>query len=242
MINEKNTHIAIVGHDPAKMPQLHFPMLHPVILHELNFSKAHYASNSLAESRFFLANNYFNCDTEVVGCLTSSWNIKYFPHKLEHFLDWPGLRYFDSLRTYNSDRNIVLCSTLCYGRYAKANSPMWEINFQRHFRKSWPQTEWIGDILFKITGLKYNEQNISPYANQIICNIKLFNELSIFIKSIIDEIILHFGLYPNFNGIAIDRNRNLAYIMEEVTMLWWSQFSNIEYISCGKIIPGWYEK
>jgi hypothetical protein len=118
---------------------------------------------------------------------------------------------------------------------------MWEINFQKHFRKSWQRTEWIGDILFKITGLKYNEQNIAPYANQIICNINLFKKFSDFIKSNIDEIILNFGLYPNFDGTQIDRNRTLAYIMEEVSMLWWSQFSNINYISCGKIIPGWYK-
>lgn len=231
--------IAVVGHDRNIFPVLESPVLKSAILHELNYDKPHYATNSLGESRFFLANNFFKNDSEIIGCLTASWDRKYIPLKLNSILEWPTfIKNYDNIK---NSTNTILCSTLCYGMHAKPKAPMWEIDFQKHFRQSWPQTEWIGEIIYRITGFKYDRNNIAPYANQIICNHILFKELCYYIRSIIDDVILNFGLYPNFHGIAIDRNRTLAYILEEITMLWWSQYSNIRYISCGHIIPGWYK-
>lgn len=231
--------IAVVGHDKEKFPKLHSNILKPAILHELNFDDPIYATNSLGESRFFLANNFFSNAAEVVGCLTASWDKKYFPNKLDTIDSWPQAKYFESLR-YNE--NIVLCTTLCYGKYAKPYAPLFEKHFQDHFRTVWKNTEEITDILYNITGFKYDNGNVAPYANQIICNKNLFIKLCNFIKSIINDIINHIGLYPKFFGVDVDPNRTLAYIMEEVTMLWWSKQTNIQYIQCAKITPGWYKK
>lgn len=235
---KNNIEIAVVGHDPSKFPIITSPILKPAILHDLSFDKPHYSYNSLGESRFFLANNFFQDSSDIVGCLTTSWDKKYQPNKLNDILSWPQSSYFDKI-TENS--NIVLCTTLCYGKHSKPNAPLWESNFQAHFRKMWIDTYWIQDLIYKITGLKYNQNNIAPYANQLICHKTLFIKFVTFIKNYIDDIILYFGLHPRFIGSQIDPNRTLAYIMEEISMLWWSQQANITYISCGSIIPGWYK-
>lgn len=232
-----NIEIAVVGHDKTKFPKIKSPILKPAILHELDYSKTEYSNNSLGESRFFLANDFFSPKAEIVGCLTASWDKKYNPNILDNIEYWPQAGHFAEMLTENT----VMCATVCYGKLAKHRSPLYEKNFQRHFRLLWPETTWVQETILDITGMSYTSGSICPYSNQIICNVSLFNKLCLFVKSIIDEIIIRFTLNPKIYGKEIDQNRTLAYIMEEVTMLWWSNQPNIQYIQCGRINPGWYK-
>lgn len=229
--------IAVVGHDESIFPSLNSKILKKAILHKLDFDNPIYSNNSLGESRFFLANNFFSEDCDVVGCLTASWDRKYFPNRLDNIENWPQYQYIHSMI---DDKSVVLCTTMCYGKYAKNNAPLWEKNFQQHFRKVWKNSSWIQKNILDITGLEYDTYLPAPYANQIICNKSLFHSLCIFIKSIISDVIDVFGSNPKIIGKEIDPNRTLAYIMEEICMLWWSK-QNIKYIQCAKIKPGWYK-
>ena len=117
---------------------------------------------------------------------------------------------------------------------------MWHKNFQKHFRNLYRNSDFVQEKIKKITGSEYDEASRCPYANQIICNKELMQELIDYMRSVIDKVLDTFGpdfQYPN----APDPRRNIAYIMEEISMLWWANKKNIKYLSFCQPSRHWYE-
>lgn len=230
--------IAVAGHSKEQFERIHpRSYLKYAIMSELDYDNPLYKHNSIGESRIFLANNLFKDTSEVVGTATASWNRKYYPHKIDHIANWPFYPIIEKMR---QDPTIVLCATLCYGSYAREGDPLWVSNFQKHFRKEFNNSDWVEDKLYKITGLKYDGIRPAPYANQIICHKTLFYELCQFIRKHMDTIIDSFSLTPTYE--TPDPSRPLAYILEELTMLWWSSRNNVQFVPTVHITPNWYKK
>ena len=59
-------------------------------------------------------------------------------------------------------------------------------------------------------------------------------------KRHIDDIIETFSLKPNYQ--TPDPNRPLAYILEELSMLWWASKPGVQLIPVVDIQPNWYKK
>ena len=211
-------------------------------LNKLEYSDPRFASNSLGEARLFLADNiYENIDSDILGCVTASWDTKYKPLKIDSMMNWPMIN-----KIMNADDSTVFCASLCYGKRARAHAPSWETNFQKHFRLDYPGTEFIEEKIFKITGLKYDMQNLCPYANQIICRRELFLHFKGYMKNIAPTIIDEFGLDFQFpkesvaGSCCYDKRRSLAYVLEEVSMLWWANQQNLKYFPVCQIADNWY--
>lgn len=201
------------------------------------YSNKSYASNSLGEARVFLADNIIDDSCSVLGTVTASWNHKYFPWKIDYMSYWPQMKIIQKLR---DDSSIVVCPTICKGIYAAHDDPLWDKNFQKHFRNSHPNSDNIGKTLYKITGLKYDGLRPAPYGNQIICHKTLFYDLCDFVRSHIDSIINALGSNLIYEGV--DEHRPLAYVVEELTMLWWANQPSIHYVPVVEIVPEWYQK
>lgn len=204
-------------------------------LNTLDYKKSDWSNNSLGESRIFLAENVYDPSKKIWGCLTASFNQKYAPFKVDH------LHNYINFEILLSSSNNVYCSSLCTGNKTPHNHDLWHKNFQKHFRKLYPGSDFVQQKILDITGITYEGDVSVPYANQIICNKELFEELSDYTKKVIDKVIDSFGIdfdYPNIP----DKRRSLAYVMEEVLMLWWSQKKNIRYHSFCKPSRDWYEK
>lgn len=230
--------IAIAGHAPEQFFSIHpRSYLQYKVLPELEYDKPIYRENSLGESRIFLANNIFRESSDVIGTVTPSWNKKYYPNKIDHILNWPQFPLIQQIR---QDPSLVVCSTICAGAYAKSYDPLWTKNFQIHFRNEFKNSEWVEQKLFDITGLRYDGIRPAPYANQIICHKTVFYDLCAFFKQHIDAIINEFTLKPNYS--TPDPNRPLAYILEELSMLWWSSRKGIQLVPVVEIQPNWYKK
>ena len=204
-------------------------------LNTLPYSDKRWSNNSLGESRIFLADQIFDDEKDIWGCLTASFNQKYFPFKVDHINN-----YIDP-NACISNKNKVFCTSLCLGNRAARDLDLWHKNFQHHFRNLYKDSEFVQDKIEKITGMIYDPNNLAPYANQIICHKDLFRKLSNYIKSIIDLVFQEFSenfIYPNIP----DNRRSLAYVMEEITMLWWSNQKDITYESFCKPNKLWYEE
>lgn len=230
--------IAVTGHVSEQFSSMHpKSYLSYKILPELNYTKEIYKENSLGESRIFLAKDVFNEHSEVIGSVTASWNRKYYPNKIDQILNWPQLPVIQRIR---HDPSLVICATICSGAYSRRHDPLWIQNFQVHFRNEFKNSQWVEEKLFNITGLRYDGIRPAPYANQIICHKTLFYELCSFMRNHIDSIIDEFSLTPPYD--TPDPNRPLAYILEELTMLWWASRKDIQLVPTVEIQPNWYKK
>ena len=237
-VNAEFLEVAIAGHNSEQFFCIHpRSYLQYKILSELNYDKEIYKDNSLGESRIFLANSLFKESSEVVGTVSASWNKKYHPNKIDHMLNWPQ---FPVIEKIQKDPSLVVCATICAGAYSKKHDPVWTKNFQTHFRNEFKQSEWVEQKLFDITGLRYDGIRPAPYSNQIICHKTVFYELCDFMKRHIDDIIETFSLKPNYQ--TPDPNRPLAYILEELSMLWWASKPGVQLIPVVDIQPNWYKK
>jgi hypothetical protein len=232
--------IALIGHKSEQFNNIEQrSYLKRILLHNLQYKDQKYASNTLAESRFLICEDVIFKDTaEVVGSISASWNTKYYPSRIDSITTWYNWPIINKIR---NDPSLVCCATLCYGAYSKPNDPLWEKNFQQHFRTIFKNSQWVTDLLYEILGLKYDGLRPTPYANQILCHKSVFNEYRIFIKSHIDDIISNFApkLDHNYSS-SFDAARPLAYILEEASMLWWSS-RNFVFIPCAQINNGWYK-
>lgn len=236
-VNADFLEVAIAGHVAEQFFCIHpRSYLQYKILPELNYDKEIYKDNSIGESRIFLANNLFKESSEVVGTVTASWNKKYYPNKIDHILNWPQ---FPIIEKIQKDPSLVLCATICAGAYSAKHDPVWTKNFQTHFRNEFKNSEWVEQKLFDITGLRYDGIRPAPYSNQIICHKTVFYELCDFMKRHIDDIIETFTLKPDYK--TPDPNRPLAYILEELSMLWWASKPGIQLIPVVDIQPNWYK-
>lgn len=204
-------------------------------LENITYIKSEYAHNSLGESRIFLSDSIDYDKYNVIGTVSASWNKKYNPYKIDFMLNWPEYSLIERLQ---HSKSLVLCASMCKGVYADKKEPLWMHNFQKHFRQTHINSEDIELGLYKITNLKYSGIRPAPYANQIICHKTLFYDLRDFVRSKIDDIIEYFGIFPKYS--VPDQNRPLAYILEELTMLWWANQQNIDFHSLVKVNPSWY--
>lgn len=227
--------IAVAGHSPDQFVTINpRSYLKFCMLSELNYDNITYASNSLGEARVFLANNIFDKNTQIVGTVTASWNNKYYPYKIDQIYNWPFQYIFNKILY---DKSLVLCATLCTGAYSKNNDPLWSKNFQQHFRNVYPNSHWVQDMLYDTTGLVYDGLRPTPYANQIICHKDLYQELCFFVRKHIDKIIEHTSNIT----YGYDSKRSIAFILEELTMLWWASKTNVQFIPMVDIVPNWYK-
>lgn len=234
--------LALLGHKPEQFVSIRSqPYLKPVLLNDISLLKPKYKTYQLAESRFLLTKDYpFRNTSEIVGTISASWNNKYLHHKIDDIAAWPT---FPFLVEILNDPTIVLCATLCLGAYSKPSDPIWIKNFQQHFRNEFKNKDIVTDILYNITGLKYDGLRPAPYANQIICHKSLFISFRKFIQAHIDDIITECTRQLDKDYSAVhDINRPLAYILEEVSMLWWSSQKNLVFVSCAEMNPQWYQK
>lgn len=227
--------IALCGHtDQTKNNYQQRKYIQHYNLNNLQYKNSHWSHNTIGESRIFLADDIFDDNKQVWGCLTASFNEKYNPFKIDQLNNYID---FDVL---HKSHNLVYCTSICAGNAAGLKQDMWHKNFQKHFRNLYKNSYFVQENINKITGLEYDETTKCPYANQIICNKELMQELIDYMRSVIDKVLDTFGLdfqYPN----APDPRRNIAYIMEEISMLWWANKKNIKYLSFCQPSRHWYE-
>lgn len=238
----KNIQIALIGHKQDQFQDIERrEYLKPVLLDNLSYEKPEYSSNALAESRFLLSQeDHFDNTSEIVGTISASWNKKYLRNRIDRLHLWEEARLLPQMA---KDKSIVLCAGICLGAYAKPCDPIWTKNFQQHFRNEFKNKTIMNDLLYNITGLRYDGLRPAPYANQFICHKSIFQEFRSFIRNHIDSLIKECTekLDPDYSSVH-DPSRALAYILEEVSMLWWSSKKEMIFVSCTDVNPNWYKK
>ena len=230
------TQIAVLGHSSKQFDTiLDRPYLKKVYLDDLDLGKHHkrFQSNYFSESRAFLCDDLFDADTEYVGVVTASWNIKYQGlNPIDLFHEWCSAKaLFSSKRD-----NILLCadtnSTLSwFGRYTdeknidKDSSPFWA-NFHNdnHVFKSLGFSIVQIRLIWKLIRSLGLNLTSRPTANshQFICHRNLYNRYIKFFRE--KEILLRVtSLWNKHNMVTNNPNtdaRPVGYVIECISMMW----------------------
>jgi hypothetical protein len=233
-----NLEIAILGHEKERLARIpKFKIFKPLLLQELKYSQEKLKHNKFAESRIFFSDFEFDKSKKVVGCLTSSWDEKFNAPKLLEIYSWNKL-YINFTKIIKGES--ILCGGLCRGESVSVHQALWRRNFQKHFRKVFPNSDFIENGIFKITNMRYCGLRPAPYANQFICKKDFYNRYKDYLNKIITNLLDYFyGLTYKFDTYS---DRTFAYILEEVSMLWWSKQDNISFISMGDVRKSWVKK
>lgn len=242
---DKTIHIAICGHDDnQKQDFLGSSYYRFYNLNKLTFDNLIFSKNTFGESRILLANNVF-ADEDIQGTITASWSKKYLCGDWDTFLTETLLGKINNIKF-----NEVFCTTVCYGKNHPnySNNPMYLKNFQVNQRQAMPFTNDIQNILEYVTGIKYDESSIVPFANQIITNKEIFNfyrqSITKIIYDLLEALGEDFNYYPitkKLSSFIIDPRRSFAYLIEEASMLWWSKQKEFIITPLCGISPEWYK-
>jgi hypothetical protein len=243
--NNKKIKIAVCGHSDLQCKNFHNKKYFKFYnLNSLNFDNSLYRNNTFSESRILLSTDpIFSDEYDILGTITASWFNKYQASCLDQLYNWHVFNLIDNL-----PENHVICASLCMGNNCGPGDPLFRRNFQKHFRKIFPYTDSIQDIIYDVTNMEYKENTVAPYSNQIIANKNLFFKYKNYMCNIIPKLIDAFGIDFNFYPASIkgaesfDVRRPFGYLVEEVSMLWWSNQPGLVFVSITHPKDSWYEK
>lgn len=185
-----------------------------------------YISDKLDIYKIYMLENIVsnNIDYDIVGCILPQWN-NLCSKKIDHIYNWDIYKYLEQIK---DNPNIVICGSSCNGIYSRPSDPLWKQNFQKHFREEFSDSEHIQEKIYKISNLTYDGIGVVPYGNQIICHREQFNKVVAYAQEIIPKTIDIFGNSPEYN--VPKPEVSLAYILEEIFMLWWSNQKCLHFI------------
>lgn len=242
-----NIEILCLGHNDKQFSTIQDKSyLNKVNLNEINAGE--YSDNKWAESRvFFSQDNLFKTETDFVGLVTASWNIKYKPFSLiDNFHNW-STAYL--LLSSKPEDKIVLCADVhcaCSWINHRSNGFGSILDGLLHGNKD----KKVGKFLLKILGLNdYNHIKV-PFANQMIMHKSIFYEYQSFLKDNnipdkVDWFVKNYiskelkDLETNEIFVNYNHNRIHAYLMEMVSCFWFAQ-RDYTYIPNAERRDTWY--
>lgn len=178
-----------------------------------------YSDNKWAESRAFISNkSLFKKETEFVGFVTASWNLKYETYsRIDNFHNWNTAQI---LLNSKAEDGIVLCAEIfCPCIWFHGQESVLSVFFDKYYSE-------VGKIFFDIFDFSCTKHRKVPFANQMILHIDNYNKYKNYlIDNCIFEKVLYFSsetkrYMKQEEKIPYSFNRLHAYIMEMVSTFW----------------------
>lgn len=245
-----NIEILCLGHHQDQFKTIQDrPYLKKINLNEIDAGE--YSDNKWAEARVFLSKeDLFRKETEFVGLVTASWNMKYKPFSLiDNFHNWNTSKL---LLNSKSEDKIFLCADIhcCCSWVNHASNGVGSILDGLLFCNKADKKS--GKFLLKLLGLNDYRHVKVPFANQMITHKSVFLEYQSFLKdnNIPDKIdwfvknhILKQSKISDKNNVLIKyhNNRIHAYLME-MTSCFWLAKKDYTYIPNAERREEWYNK
>jgi hypothetical protein len=182
-----------------------------------------YSDNKWAESRVFLSErNLFEKDTEFVGVVSASWNIKYENYaRIDNFHNWDNA--YILLNSAAADQIVVTADIMCVCDWINKqyrNHNILSLFFSQN------ETE-LGKKLLKSLGLDFTKHVKVPYGNQMIMHRNLYQQYVAYLKTNevfarVDHFLKtlpahYFHSKTNFIKRNYHYSRIHAYLLEMVT-------------------------
>lgn len=213
-----------------------------------NIDAGKYSENKWAESRAFVGKNLFSKDTDFVGFVTASWNLKYEPFSfIENFHNWKYAHVL--LKSTPQDRVVVCADIFCPCCWLYKNKDKQGL-LSGLFHSGY---EVIGKSFLKsIDLIDYNHIKV-PFGNQMIMHkdtLRLYldylNDYEIFQK--IEHFVNNIGKKYTYitsrstNKLSQYKDIRLqAYLMEMVSCFWFAKQDFI-YLPVTERRMDWYSQ